>query len=163
MGYQTYFYGEVEITPPLNPDEIAYLNKFANTRRMDRDRGPYYVGNTGQGGQDREPDIRDYNHPPKGQPGLWCQWIPSEYGTALVWDQNEKFYNATEWMTYLIDNFLKKGASARGVDGFERFTFDHVVNGTINAEGEEQGDIWKIVVKDNVVSEVKATITWPED
>ena len=37
-------------------DEVAYLRRFNNTRRMRRTLGPYYTG-TGSFGQDREADI----------------------------------------------------------------------------------------------------------
>ena len=36
MGYTTEFDGSVSISPPLNAHEIAYLRKFAASRRMDR-------------------------------------------------------------------------------------------------------------------------------
>ena len=47
MGYTTEFGygGSVSISPPLNAHEIAYLREFAASRRMDRTRGPYFVGN----------------------------------------------------------------------------------------------------------------------
>jgi hypothetical protein len=34
MGYTTEFDGSVSISPPLNAHEIAYLRKFAASRRM---------------------------------------------------------------------------------------------------------------------------------
>jgi hypothetical protein len=76
VGYNTDFQGAVTVVPPLNKHEIAYLRRFASTRRMDRELGPYYCGK-GFAGQDREPDIRDYNKPGFDQPGLWCKWEPS--------------------------------------------------------------------------------------
>jgi len=36
MGYTTDFNGHFEISPPLNPDQIAYLKALAETRRMAR-------------------------------------------------------------------------------------------------------------------------------
>ena len=71
MGYTTDFTGSIAISPPLNAEEIAYLHKFNETRRMDRKNGPYFVDGTGDYGQGRDPDIRDYNKAPAGQPGLW--------------------------------------------------------------------------------------------
>ncbi|MEV6212624.1 hypothetical protein [Kitasatospora sp. NPDC051914] len=153
MGYTTEFTGRVGIVPPLNQAETAYLRTFAATRRMDRERGPYFVGGTGYAGQGRDLDIRDYNHPPAGQPGLWCHWVPTEDGTALEWDGREKFYSATEWMAYLIDHFLRSQGEAEGQPGFEGFTFDHVLNGVIDAQGEEDDDRWRLTVRDNAVSD----------
>jgi hypothetical protein len=107
MGYTTEFDGSVSISPPLNAHEIAYLRKFAASRRMDRARGPYFVDGSGPFGQGHDDDIRDFNKPPAGQPGLWCWWEPTKDGTAIKWNGVEKFYNSEEWMTYLIDLFLK--------------------------------------------------------
>lgn len=66
-------------------------------------------------------------------------------------------------MRYLIDTFLKPGATAsQPIPGgwvrpgeFDRFTFDHVCNGRIDAvsEDDEEGDdgIYTVIVRDNVV------------
>lgn len=175
MGYTTYFSGEVTITPPLNEQEIAYLHKFSNSRRMHRSQGPYYANPGNDWGQSGE-GILDYNNPPQQQPGLWCHWVPSEDGSAIGWDGGEKFYDSPEWMVYLINTFLKPGATVQlelrelsagggtlpalrqAQDGwvyppeFAAFTFDHVVNGEIDADGEAPDDIWRLVVRDNVVS-----------
>ena len=43
MGYTTDFVGHIDITPPLNDDEINYLTAFAESRRCDRPGGPYDV------------------------------------------------------------------------------------------------------------------------
>ncbi|GAA2815412.1 hypothetical protein GCM10010441_45070 [Kitasatospora paracochleata] len=152
MGYTTTFTGRIAVEPPLGAQEIAYLRKFAGTRRMDRDNGPYYVDGTGYAGQGRDADIREYSKPPAGQPGLSCRWEPTDDGTAIEWNGWEKFYNATEWMAYLVDHFLKPGAHAQGMPGFEDFTFDHVLNGVIDAQGEEDWDTWQLTVSDNTVS-----------
>jgi hypothetical protein len=162
MGYDTEFTGHVTVTPPLNPHEIAYLRKFADTRRMDRTNGPYYVDGTGSYGQGRDADILDHNQPPAEQPGRWCGWVPTDDGMAIEWNGVEKFYGAAEWMTYLVDHFLKpdavaqqrmaSGELANPPAGFEHFAFNHVVNGTIDAQGEDPDDTWQLVVKDNEVT-----------
>jgi len=163
MGCTTEFTGRVTVEPPLNPDEIAYLTKFARTRRMHRNNGPYFVDGSGAYGQGRDADIIEFNSEPPEQPGLWCRWVPTEDGAGIEWDGGEKFYDADRWMAYLIDTFLKSGATVQGelavpVDGrvyhdaFERFTFDHVVNGRIEAQGERDDDHWTLVVVDNEVS-----------
>jgi len=58
---------------------------------MLRTNGPYYIGG-GDFGQARENDIIDYNRPPEGQPGLWCQGVASEDGTEIHWNGAKKFY-----------------------------------------------------------------------
>lgn len=150
MGYNTDFSGSIAIDPPLNSDEIEFLTKFNQTRRMKREKGPYFVDGSGDWGQGDDPDILNSNSPPEGQPGLWCQWVPNEDGTALEWDQGEKFYNSYDWMTYLIDHFLKPDCLAKSELSF--LQANHTLNGEIEAVGEEQGDFWKLVVVDNVVS-----------
>lgn len=159
MGYTTEFTGHVTVTPPLNADEIAYLQKFNETRRMNRTKGPYYVQGSGFMGQGHDADVLNHNEPPEGQPGLWCKWEPSLDGTQIQWDGAEKFYNPVEWMRYLIDHFLRPDAPGKTqtVDAATFFTFgDHVVNGVIEAQGEESSDVWFLIVQDNVVTDHKA-------
>lgn len=145
MGYTTSFEGQVAIEPPLNPTEIAYLRDFAESRRHQRPEGPYSTHDYGWG----EVDSSDYNRPPEGQPSLWCNWESTDDGTGIRWNGAEKFYDATKWMQYLIDHFLKPGAHAQGQCGFEEFTFDHTVTGLIKAQGDEPDDKWELVVIDN--------------
>lgn len=148
MGYTTDFNGTVTVTPPLNPAEMEFLRAFANSRRMRRPDGPYST---------RDYDYRDlgpdaYNESPVGQPSLWCDWEPTADGTGIEWNQTEKFYDADVWMRYVIDHFLKAGGLAQGQPGFEDFTFDHVVNGVIKAQGECPDDRWDLIVTDNQVT-----------
>ncbi len=69
-------------------------------------------------------------------------------------------------MRYLIDVFLRPNAHlrvelARPVEGrhypeeFRHFTFNHLVNGVINAQGDDPDDQWDLIVVDNEVSVVK--------
>ncbi len=159
MGHTTEFTGYVSVSPPLDADEIAYLTRFSETRRMERRHGPYHVLGTGwcDGGDDS--DVLDENRPPEGQPGLWCQWAPTDDGAGIAWNGNEKFRHPVEWMQYLIDNFLAAGAAAKTQthDGLGRFTFaDHAVEGTIAAQGERPSDRWALVVRDGKASCVPA-------
>ncbi|MDL5205089.1 hypothetical protein [Streptomyces sp. ALI-76-A] len=148
MGYTTAFEGHVTVDPPLNPHEIAYLDRFAESRRHQRPDGPYSTTDYGYS----ELGHTAYNTPPEGQPSLWCNWEPTDEGTGIRWNGAEKFYNATQWMQYLIDHFLKPGGHAQGQAGFEKFTFDHTVNGVIHAHGDEPGDVWDLVVTDNTAT-----------
>lgn len=171
MGYTTDFFGRISIEPPLNEHEVSYLNDFNNSRRMKRTGGPYVADpgdDRGQygilmGGTGRQPkdEIIDHNGPPEGQPGLWCQWQATDDGKFIEWDGGEKFYHSPEWMAYIINHFLRDGAEASKTDRFgrgkpdprfEHFTFDHVLNGAIEAEGEDPNDRWMLVVEGNEVS-----------
>ena len=160
MGYSTDFHGEFTLTPALNEAQIAYLKKFNETRRMKRNasvtgtrpdpirkavglpvgmEGGFFVGAEGFKGQEHgADDVIDGNRPPAGQPGLWCQWTPTEDGKALVWDEGEKFYEYEAWLIYLIEKFLKP--------------WGITVNGTVEWQGEDSDDFGKLVVEDGVVS-----------
>jgi hypothetical protein len=150
VGYTTEFSGRIEITPALNAEEINYLKKFAGTRRMDCEQGPYYADRGGMAGQDyNDPLVKNYNSPPEGQPGLWCQWVPTEDGSAIEWDGGEKFYYAPEWMEYLIEHFVGADPQAKAVLPFLQA---HKLNGEITAQGEDIHDRWLLIVADNVVT-----------
>jgi hypothetical protein len=152
MGYTTEFIGHFTVEPPLNPQEVEYLQRFSETRHMKRTRGEYHVDPSWN--QYDAADVIDHNTPPDSQPGLWCQWVPSDDGTKIEWDGNEKFYSSQEWITYIIDNFLKEGAKASrsGLpEYFKDFTFDHKVSGVVECEGEDRQDTWLLTVEDNNV------------
>lgn len=161
MGYTTYFTGQINVEPALNPQEIEFLKKFNETRRINRTKGPYFVDGSGSFGQGSDPDITNFNQPPEGQPSLWCQWTPTEDGTAIVWDEGEKFYESPEWMAYLIEHFLAPNPKALSE---LQFLQGHMLNGTISAQGEEPSDMWLLHVRNNVVSveELVATPTGSE-
>jgi hypothetical protein len=125
MGYHTEFSGSVAVDPPLSPEVVAEFTKFSETRHGgDTSRAPW-------------------------APSYYCQWVPTADGTAIEWDGGEKFYGAEEWMTVVIDRFVKPAGS--------------VANGEISAAGEESGDLWKLVVKDNVVKRHEGTVTYAEE
>lgn len=158
MGYTTDFDGVFTLNKPLDEETQTYLENFARTRRMKRDPkvleqlgfgpaesfgvdGEFFVNedDVENYGQKRDESILEYNTPPATQPGLWCQWIPTDDGLGIEWDGGEKFYDATEWITYLIDNIL----APKG----------YVLNGVVDASGEDFGDNWYIEIIDNVVKE----------
>lgn len=160
MGVTTTFFGDASIAPPLNARERDYLVRFAGSRRTSSTVGPYYVDRPGFMGQDHTPDIIDINQPPEGQPSLYCAWAPNDDGTALWWDESEKFYNSAAWMTYLIDHFLRPQgiASFVGDPQFDGFTFEHQCDGTIFALSQPESPIlhcYRIDVADNAVAVVE--------
>ena len=169
MGYNTDLYGSFDLDKPLTPEHKAYLEKFAETRRMNRDaeiaskiddpirvaaglpigdNGEYFVNGRGFCGQDEDESVKESNHPPAGQPGLWCQWVPSANGKSIVWDGNEKFYEYVDWIEYLIEHFLKP--------------WGYVVNGSVEWQGEERDDRGLIEVEDNVVTTKVGRIVYEE-
>lgn len=158
MGYTTNFNGKFTLDKPLTPEHKAYLVAFNETRRMRRnanilkemedpirenvnlpfgEEGEFFVGGLGFMGQDNDNSIVNYNTPPKSQPGLWCQWVPNEDGTAIVWDEGEKFYQYIQWLHYIIDNFIEP--------------WGYTLNGQVDWRGEDFYDIGSIVVSDNEI------------
>lgn len=148
MGYTTYFHGSIEVVPPLSAEEVSYLNKFSNGRRMNRTKGPYFVDGTESFGQGQDADIIDQNSPDQSQPGLWCNWIATADGKAIEWNESEKFYESAEWMKYIITHFLGTNPQAKTELPFLQ---GHTLNGTIAAQGEESEDRWDLEVRDNKV------------
>lgn len=151
MGYTTEFAGNFRVSPPLNVEEIAYLNAFCGSRRMERAQGPYYVG-------EDEGGVANICQPPKGQPGPWCQWMPTDNGECIIWDGEQNFYEATEWIKYLINHFLKSGATAVGA--IPSLKGGHVLDGEIEVQGMDVDDRWMIVIKNNEVSERMGHWVW---
>lgn len=153
MGYTTDFEGSFNITPVLSQKDNEFLTKFSETRRMARNVGPeygiegeFYVDGTGWAGQDSDTTVIDYNRPPSTQPGLWCQWVPTDDGSELVWDGGEKFYNYVEWLQYLIDKIL----APRG----------YTLNGECQWFGENRDDVGVIIVKNNKVTTKVGKLTY---
>ncbi len=167
MGYTTDFNGRIKVTPPMTAAEVKYINAFADTRRMDREAGPYFVGGSGDFGQGHDEDIRNFNSPDKSQPSLWCQWVASDDGEYIEWNGAEKFYEAGVWMEYIIDHFLSANPIAKNSNSkwLSEHLQGHTCNGVIEAQGEEPDDLWTIVVQNNKVTivETGGTLPAPEE
>lgn len=168
MGYTTDFEGEFTLDKPLTPEHRVYLTKFAETRRMKRNatvtekrsdsvreavglpvgkEGGYFVGAEGNFGQEFDADdVVASGSSPTGQPNLWCQWVPNEEGTAIVWDGCEKFYDYAAWLAYLIEHFLAP--------------WGYTLNGEVTWQGEDPSDMGKLVVEDNRVSEKQGRVVY---
>lgn len=156
MGYTTDFEGHFDITPPLTPEHRAYINRFGDTRRMSRypmkaEKLPddlrkavglpigieseYFVGAAGPFGQVRDDSILDFNKSPMSQPGLWCQWVATDDGTQLVWDQSEKFYMFVSWLEYMVTHFFQP--------------WGYILNGKVYWQGEDHEDNGVIYLENN--------------
>lgn len=155
MGYTTWFEGSLKFNKEVTTELREFINKFANIKHMRRDidklkekypnwesqcykeelgcEGEYFIGC--KSGYNDE-SVIDYNKPPVGVPGLWCQWIIDKNG-ELAWDGGEKFYSYVEWLEYLIFHFFED-------EGY-------VLNGEIKFQGESSDDRGRIVVTDNEV------------
>ena len=167
MGYTTDFHGYFNLNKPLSEDQAIYLKAFSRTRRMKRDakktakradplrmavrlpvgdEGGYFVSESGFSGQDSGAGLLDYNEPPKGQPGLWCQWVGGDSRDTIHWDGGEKFYQYTAWLEYIIEHFLVPWGLR--------------LDGEIEWIGECPDDLGKLVVEDNVVDEKHGRVVY---
>lgn len=163
MGYSTTFDCNVSIEPAVAPELVEYIGRFSRTRHMKRDveklktlfegkagelygyngelgiEGEYYLnGDDDLRQMTKDDSILNYNTAPSTQPGLWCDFIISSDGKSIEWDQAEKTYDGEEWVRYLIDSFLTPNG--------------YVVNGTINAYGEDSDDRWVMNIENNIVT-----------
>lgn len=158
MGYTTYFSGSLKFNKPVTEELKQFINNFASIRHMERDTekikevfpdweekcykgdlgtdGAYFIGEKAWSLQREDESIMDYNNPPKGVPGLWCQWVIGS-DDELRWDGNEKFYMYIDWLQYLIDNFFDP-------EGY-------FLNGEMEFQGEDEDDFGTIIVVDNNV------------
>lgn len=161
MGYDTYLYGEIDISPAI-PDTLAeYINKFCETRRMKRDvsklqakfnggqgyygdygiEGAYFVGGSGCAGQDIDETVIDGNKPPEGVPEIWMDYLKiNSNSNAIVTNDETRSYHIEESIKYVIDHFIAPTGS--------------LCNGEIECVGQDRDDRFAIVVEDNVVSTI---------
>ena len=173
MGYTTDFTGRFNVNPVLKEEHKHYLNLFSATRRMERnpdvepvsnpendpirvaaglppgEEGGYFVGAKGLIGQDKDNSILEYNAPPIGQPGLWCDWVPNKSGTHIKWNGGEKFYYYVEWIEYLIKHFLEP--------------WGYKLNGKVEWQGESPNDRGRIVIESNIIKTQHQQAKWIDD
>jgi hypothetical protein len=143
MGYSTDFFGRISLNKTLDKETAEFLIAFAESRRVAWKGldpkygidGEYYT--EGGSDPDRGPNLPDYNKSPRTQPGLWCNWVPTDDLMGIEWNGGEKFYDATEWMGYIVNKIL----APKG----------YICNGTIEAQGENTEDRWYLKVTDNEV------------
>ncbi len=76
------------------------------------------------------------------QPSIWCDWEVQPDGASIGWNGTEKSYMMDKWLPILIRDFIEPTGS--------------VVNGAMEAQGEDMGDRWTLVVTDNVVTRKEA-------
>lgn len=168
MGYDIYCDGGVEISPPLNDEETAYMRDFLEARHMTRVSGPYYAK-----GGDRphgpDPDVINRNVPGEEQLSLYSPLEVTDDGTTLCGPEDYVRHEGDhgDWLAWLIEHLLgpagrKKAGKATDVDDrLDAFTFDHVLNGELWLEGED-GKRWMVEVKDNVVTHREGVVVYCE-
>ena len=116
MGYTTEFEGVLKFTSPLTAEQELFLKTIIPD----------------DGCEDSE------NHPdwikPKGYNG-YVQLVVSQDGSGIVWDGNEKFYDAVDAVNTVIMTMQSK---------FPEFG----LSGYLDAQGEEVGDVWMLMIVD---------------
>lgn len=100
-------------------------------------------------GQAHTPDILNFNSSPGAQPGLWCQWGPTDDGTGIEHDGGEKFYDYVDWARYLLAHFL--------------VPWGYTLNGTVEWQGEDSDDRGRIRIENNRLRTQHAEIEWVDD
>jgi len=126
MGTEVYIHGSIQIAPRLEERHADYLTRFNRTRRMKRNvrvltkmeevdsthaavglplglEGGYYVGDDEDW---RCPSIVDANRPPRGQPRLWCPWMPTHDLSGLTVSNDVSNDDFPTWLRYVIKHFL---------------------------------------------------------
>ena len=153
MGYTTDFEGSFKVEPPLSAAEVAYLKRFADTRHCEHQPGPYVAD-----GADDCPGTGTCAAEGSGVPGLLCKWEPGSDGAEIAWNGMEKFYDADLWIAWLIRHLLgPEGAAHLGPaenrqPEMRSLTCDHVLNGIVDAQGEDPADRWQLIIRDNEVT-----------
>ena len=79
------------------------------------------------------------------QPSTYCSWCPTEDGDVITHDGSEKSSGNIFWIRHIVSYLKEKG---------------YVVNGEVEWEGDEAGDVGKIVVENNDVIIKKAKLTF---
>lgn len=172
MGYSTDFFGSLELSRPATDEEMEYLNKFSETRRMKRDvnklfklydgkfgnpfaktreeiygnEGEYFVGGLGSFGQNNDESVINHNHPP-GQTD-WDYSNPN--GQPGLWCQ----WILTDPETLQWDGGEKFYNYTQWLEYLIKNFFEPwgiKLNGEIEWQGEERDDMGKIIVTDNEV------------
>ena len=165
MGYTTWFEGELTPNKPFKKKFINYINAFSEKwheprdveiiKRSDPDwakhcldgnlgpYGMYYVGNFDEGVIDRSL-AKSYTCP-----RYWCNWCINEETGVVEWNGGEKFYQYTDWLIYLIENFFEPAG--------------YILNGEFIWIGEDSDDRGKISVVNNKVSEFLGEIVYEDE
>lgn len=105
------FLGRIEVRPPLNEAERAYLIALAQSSSTLRGTP------TGRGDS--------------SVPFARLAWESCADGCCLTWSALEQSLHLLPSLRFLVDHLLKPGARAEGHKRFPEFTCDHVLDGVV--------------------------------
>lgn len=159
---------QLTVSPPLDEEEVKYLLEFSRTLHLERSRGDYHLDEGSiwcfAGGPNW--DVIKYD-PPGEQPSTRCGWFATRDGRHILWDVNDQEYGFDDdinvvgpWLSYLIKHFLKPGAEAIGV--VPGIKGGHTLNGDFVAQENDPLFRWRIIVKDNRITESGGSWVWDD-
>jgi hypothetical protein len=180
MGYSTDFEGRFSVSPAFKPEHEAYLNAFADTRRMKRDaevtakrpdplreavglpvgpQGAYFVNEGGQAGQG---EFMGSNWQKDQKNAGILDYNQQPIGQPGLWCQWNPCTDGEE-------SFIEWDGSEKFYNYVEWIEYlienflkpwGYTVNGTVEWQGEERSDMGRIVIKDNEVRTQVAKVTY---
>lgn len=122
MGFDTVYLRPFKFDRTLELEHVKQLLEFSETEHEDQDGNP---------GGDGKP------------PAYYCQWVPTEDGSGLQWNEDEKFYHGEEWLVYLIEKFIKPwGYTLSGecpwyIDDYEEAGILRVTDNVVTQESRD--------------------------
>lgn len=157
MSYTYDLFGKLSISPPLNADQVAYIQEFSGSYRHKfapkwqswpnplREavglpvgiEGEYISSAMGTGADFIDNCMEVDTDTPNKQPSFQCCWTTTAKGTALHWNKLGRTFAPTQWLEYMIEHFFKPW----GV----------TLNGKVECHGEDKRDRTLIVVNNNCV------------
>lgn len=182
MGYSTDFTGSLDLSRPATEQEVQYINKLSETRRMKRDvkklfelfngehgnphaetreeiygnEGEYFVGGKGDFGQNSDPSVINSNTPPGQSNG----WNLNGNGQPGLWCQWTLTPDGTELQWDGGEKFYNYTEWLEYLIKHFFQPWGIVLNGEIEWQGEDRNDMGKIVVDNNNVSTLLARVTY---
>jgi hypothetical protein len=125
------FLGRIEVRPPLNEAERAYLAALARSSSTLRGTP------TGRGDS--------------SVPFAHLAWESCEAGCCLTWTASEWSRHMLASLRFLVDHLLRPGAKAEGHKRFPGFTCDHVLDGVVAGRMPRDSQVYVAEVTANRV------------
>jgi hypothetical protein len=115
MGYTIEYLGSFKLDKPLSEEHAKFLHDFAGSYDLRKQKALEL--------------LKDVN---PIMPAYYCQWIPTEDNMGIKWDGFEKFYNAFDWLKFIIKYYLEPwGYTLNGIveirDGANEYPFENGV------------------------------------
>lgn len=129
MGYNVYYRGEIQVTPPLSKEHAALVLAFSKGERSEKTEVIYQAI-----AKSAEPDL----------PGYADLFELSEDGSFILPDENESRHGLRLWLVLLIEHVLEP--------------LGYVLNGDVSWTADDADDRGSIYVRDNIVEMIDDVI-----